>query len=391
MQSTDGVNGPSTKRCPEEKLDVEDVQNASIFVSVINYRDCEGQFTLMDLFAKAANPSRVHVGYCIQYDPVNDSQDMNCHFSDLVQSGKNIRALYVAHTEARGPIYARYLVQNELFCGQKYYLQLDCHMRFIQDWDEMLIKTYHQCGDTKAVVTTYPAPYDSQYLPLLKTHFVSMKDWEGTLKNPLLLEMRSSLLCADRFGKGDGFLRIRSKTLHKIPAKPMPSLFVAAGFCFSLSTVIKECPLDPNLQCMFFGEETITAARLYTNGYNFYAPTRSICYHLWDRNNVMRKGVWRELFEDEKLKPKLVELENRSKERVKRILSGDIKPSKEDVYGLGTERTLEEYQAFCGVDFTKIKMTDDAKFGGIEESQRMEMFEEFQQNKLMDMISSFQT
>lgn len=243
-----------------------------------------------------------------------------------------------------------------------------------------------------SVLTHYPTPYDGQYLSGLKDKFKSIKDWDGTLENEHLLETRSSLLCADRFGKNDGFLRIRSKTLHKIPAKPVPSLFVAAGFSFSLSTVIKDCPQDPKLQCMFFGEESITAARYWTNGYNFYAPTKGICFHLWERNNVMRLGNgWRELFEIEKLRPILVEMETKSRERVQAMLTGKIKPSKDDVYGLGMERTLEEYEAFCGVDFTKMKMTDDAKFGGIEETQRLEMFEEFQQNKLMDMISSFQT
>merc|ERR1712110_1040423 len=118
-------------------------------------------------------------------------------------------------------------------------------------------------------------------------------------------------------------------------------------------------------------------------------PTRSICFHLWDRNNAMRKGVWRELFEDKRLHDELLDLETRSQERVYRMLRGEIKPNADD-YGLGTQRTLEQYQAYCGVDFAKMTITDDSHFGGIDESKRLETFEEFQQNKLMEMISNFQ-
>lgn len=150
MQPTDKLLQQSTQGSPEEKVDPKEIQNATIFVSVINYRDCEGQFTLMDLFAKASNPSRVHVGYCLQYDPVNDTEDINFHFQALVQSGKNIRALYIPFHKARGPIYARYLVQRDLFRGEKYYLQLDCHMRFIQNWDSILVEMFQKCGDKKA-------------------------------------------------------------------------------------------------------------------------------------------------------------------------------------------------------------------------------------------------
>merc|ERR1712154_454247 len=103
----------------------------------------------------------------------------------------------------------------------------------------------------------------------------------------------------------------------------------------------------------------------------------------------MRKGVWRELFEDKRLYAELLDLERKSQEKVLRMLRGQSKLN-EDEYGLGTERTLEEYQMYCGVDFTKMEITDDARFGGIEESKRLETFEEFQQNKLMEMISNFQ-
>lgn len=375
----------------EQKIDSkDDIKNGSIFISIINYRDCEGQFTIKDLFEKASNPSRCFIGYCLQYDPKNDTKDINCHYLPLYQSkfSKNIRTLFVNYREARGPIYARYLVENRLFNNEKYYLQIDCHMRFIKDWDEILIKQYFKCNDSKAIITTYPNPYDDQYLSLLKDKFKTIKDWNGSsIVDINLLDNHSSLLCADKFAN-DGFLRIKSKRFNKYPEKPILSLFYAAGFNFSLSTVIKDCPQNPNLKCLFFGEESINAVRLFTNGYNFYTPTQAICYHLWNRKDFLRKGVWRDLFKDNKLNQLLTDLENKSKLNAQKLLNGQ---DNDKIYGLGKQRTLKQYQEFCGIDFKNKKISDDAKFGGIKESKREKLFQEFEQNKLMDLISSFQS
>ena len=44
-----------------------------------------------------------------------------------------------------------------------------------------------------------------------------------------------------------------------------------------------QVPYDPHLPPLFFGEETSMAARLYTNGWDFFAPTQAVVYHLWSR------------------------------------------------------------------------------------------------------------
>ena len=44
-----------------------------------------------------------------------------------------------------------------------------------------------------------------------------------------------------------------------------------------------ECPYDGTLHDLFFGEEMSMALRLYTHGYDLYAPTESVVYHLWSR------------------------------------------------------------------------------------------------------------
>jgi hypothetical protein len=60
------------------------------------------------------------------------------------------------------------------------------------------------------------------------------------------------------------------------------SLF-AAGFCFGPSAWMRDCPYDGFLHHLFFGEEVSMALRLYTAGYDLYAPRETVVYHLWSR------------------------------------------------------------------------------------------------------------
>lgn len=63
-----------------------------------------------------------------------------------------------------------------------------------------------------------------------------------------------NILCARDIGK-EGMLRITGRQATTPFSKPPPSLFYAAGFAFSLATVVTEVPYDIQLKNLFFGEE----------------------------------------------------------------------------------------------------------------------------------------
>jgi [Skp1-protein]-hydroxyproline N-acetylglucosaminyltransferase len=68
--------------------------------------------------------------------------------------------LYLHYRQAKGPCYARALAQT-LYNGQRYYLQIDCHMRFVKGWDTMLLAMLAKCSSSsKPVITTYPTGYE---------------------------------------------------------------------------------------------------------------------------------------------------------------------------------------------------------------------------------------
>jgi hypothetical protein len=73
---------------------------------------------------------------------------------------RQVRVLHVDAADARGPSWARYLVQ-QLYRGEDFVLQVDSHTRFVSGWDDELLSLHTRCvalsSHGKAIVTTYPA------------------------------------------------------------------------------------------------------------------------------------------------------------------------------------------------------------------------------------------
>ncbi|EGC31232.1 hypothetical protein DICPUDRAFT_89733 [Dictyostelium purpureum] len=338
------------------------MENGNIFISIISYRDSECQWTIKNLIENSNQPNSLYIGVCLQYDMGNGEGDKHCfeYQVDKEYESKHIRYLRMDYRDAKGPCYARALVQQQLYRDEEYYLQIDSHMRFVKDWDKILIEQLQMCKvngsvDTNAILTCYPMGY--------------------TLPNKIPVHRYPILLVATQFGD-DGFLRLGGKIISKKLDSPCKSLFWVSGFSFSRSNVIKEVPYDPNLQHLFFGEEISMSARLYTHGFNFYSPTKTIIFHLWNRDY---RPTFRENKSDETIK-----IENHSKKRLLKLFGlendnqiGEI----ESKYGLGATRTLENYSDFSGVDFKNKSLNNNAKFGGYFEEK-----DTFFMNEIMEFV-----
>jgi [Skp1-protein]-hydroxyproline N-acetylglucosaminyltransferase len=136
-------------------------------------------------------------------------------------------------------------------------------MRFVKNWDEKLLTMLAKCNDPKAILTTYPVGYERN--------------------KSIPAENKPPFMVAEEFGS-DGMLRLKGKLLNKTFDKPIPAYFWVSGFAFSSAEVIREVPYDPHLPFLFFGEEELMNVRLWTHGWNFYAPGQSIIFHLWERS-----------------------------------------------------------------------------------------------------------
>lgn len=292
-----------------------------IFVQIASYRDPECQWTVKDLFDKALNPDRVFVGIVWQYVPAEDK-----HCFEMETRPKQVRVERFNARFSRGVCWARSLTQK-LWRGEEYTLQIDSHTRFEPDWDQRLIELCRQTGSPKPVITCYPPAYtppDRRF-----TGFIYS-------------------MGAKAFGK-DGMLSLigRAIKLEDAPAEPIPGVFCSGCFLFAPAAIISEVPYDPHLY--FFGEEITLAVRLWTHGWDLFYPNIPVVYTNWDRKyrktHFADHADWSERNELSYLRVK--HLLGVSKAERPEVLK-DL-----DQYGLGTARTLREYQRYSGVNFTR--------------------------------------
>ncbi len=102
------------------------------------------------------------------------------------------------------------------------------------------------------------------------------------------------------------------------------------------------------------------AARLWTWGWDFFAPPETVLYHLWARDH-------RPSFREVKAE-KSEEEQAKSVMRVRKLLG--VKTEAEQVeglgrYSLGKVRTLREYERLLGVSFALAAVTSsNAQWGG---------------------------
>ena len=343
---------PRTIRNPPLPLPITSNSSCSdddrprIFVTIPAYRDPETNQTICSLYETAKYPDRVFVGVVWQVDTSSANADSACfdiQLPDAVWSTTNIRQLTLDYRHATGPCLARAMAQN-LHRGEEYILQIDSHMRFRGNWDEYLLRQISKCPDPeKSVLTAYPPAY------------VLDADGEAECVNN---ETRSTILVPWKFS--DGMLRQKGKLLQNMSDRVIPCPLYAAGFNFSSASVIKKCPYDGTLHHLFFGEEMSMAVRLYTHGYDFFAPCQSVCYHKWTRDHrpTIQQDTKVNSADLTKTECAVQEERNRSIAVVLSQLRG-VGP------GVGTVRTAADFASRVGVCFADETIAPDAENGGL--------------------------
>ena len=303
----------------------------SIFVQIASYRDRECQWTVKDLFDKARNPERISVGVFWQVVP---EEDEDCFVEPPPYPGQ-VRSRQVHARDCLGLGWARHqalaLRRDETFV-----LQIDSHMRFVEGWDEKLLYHYRQCPNPKSVITVYPPRY--------------------TPPNDIAFDDPIRVQTLDRF-TGIGILRFSGREVEPQlqNGRPYPTAGLAGGFCFGPAAMVEEVPTDPKI--FFCGEEISWAVRLFTHGYDLYSPPEHIVFHYYIREDGRRPWEdsqdWHERY-------------HRSVTRVRQLLeparAADFGPVQDlGPYGLGSERSLADYEKFSGVSFAGRNVAHYAK------------------------------
>jgi len=238
-----------------------------IFVSIAAYRDPELLPTIKDLLTNCVNPENFTI--CIGWQ---HSEEDTWDNLDEYKNDSRFIILDIPYKEAKGVCWMRAEIQKH-YTDQEYYLQLDSHHRFLQDWDITLKDYIHylQCkGYKKPLLSAYVPGYFPNNDPNARVHEV----WG---------------LNIDRFmPAGAIFL-----APHHIPnwqdhKEPFPARFISAHFIFTLGSFPIEVTYDPELY--FHGEESSLAARAFTFGYNLFSPHRPVIWHEYTREG--KKKHW---------------------------------------------------------------------------------------------------
>jgi hypothetical protein len=304
----------------------------TIFVSIASYRDPVCNSTLQSLFNMASNPKNIYVGICQQNNPDED-QDCLLNF----ENHPNVRIIRIPHYEAKGPTWARYLCST-LWNGEQYFLQVDSHTSFVNDWDTKcinMIKNLQSKGYEKPLLSHYPRAIEEY-----NNYNIDENNNQQNQQHNMVPR-----ICQAFFNERD-MISFHGAEIHNTYNDFYETPFIAAGFVFADSRLLSDVPFDPNLPYLFVGEEINYSIRAWTSGWNVFTPSENIVFHEYTRSE--KPKIWTDNVSYSDIN---------AFEKVKQIIglkSNHILPShiKENIdkYGLGISRSLQDYFDFAGID-----------------------------------------
>jgi len=306
---------------------------------VASYRDPQCPETVFDLFDKAACPSRISVGV-YQHNEDSDEDVLAGYRRPVARHGGLdfsdwVRVYSVPADRAQGPVLARYSIEQRPYHGERYYLIIDSHPLFSPHWDDACIRMWNQACQLapRSILTMYPADFNFK---LFHRRWPA-RDYEH--RPPGYLHFSG-------FDPDSGLVSIMGADMAHRSGRPIRSLFWSASYSFGSGSRICEVPFNPHCTYVFIGEEISMAAQLWTHGYDFFHPTHMVVYQMGERPRPL---FWEHLAGTSRRHRQRREQEQAVYRRLRTLLglhSGQV----EAPYGLGTIRTLAEYEGFIGID-----------------------------------------
>jgi [Skp1-protein]-hydroxyproline N-acetylglucosaminyltransferase len=326
----------------------------TIYCSVASYRDPECTASVANVFSRAAHPERIRVAILDQRtsgDDICGVPDHACDTQNADAPHNDDHAIFCKYRHlidryemdarwAVGPVFARHLA-HRYYRGEYFAMQIDSHVRFTADWDTDIVEQWKSAHNEMAVLTTYLSDIIGSIDPLTNanTHpgrpIMCQSDYEGNGKYRHL-----------RHGQ-------QPEGIPGIHGQPTLEPFWAAGFSFARGHFVIQVPYDQFLPMVFQGEEISIGLRGFTHGYDYYAPERSVCFHMYaiKENTAKRKNV--PLFwENGSLYTGVGQL---AMNRLNSIIGMENFPEDEwittdrDMYGLGQVRTANTFFETFGI------------------------------------------
>lgn len=362
------------------------IDDDSIFVSIVSFRDEHCLNTLLSLYDQAKYPENIYVGLVQQncygtncrsgllenYTFLHTLPDSDCYalFCEtnigkplcdadqrILQTNNTnyyhqrrqkplsnvprIRVLQMNESEALGPYMARYFA-SKLWYGEQWYMQIDSHTKFIPSWDTVSLDMLKRAPSNKPVISHYPPD-----------HNVTITATKA-----------ASRLCGPAFATSDmeeQIIRIEGSSYYERQQLDTPafSAFVGAGYLIGHSNLLMDVPYDPFLPWIFMGEEIILSSRLWTAGYDIFSPITPVINHYYHRKQTPK--FWESIHRTFTVGMHNL-LQGLVLQRIKYLLqypesARDMIPIKSiltavEQYGMGTSRSLDEYLYIIGANMT---------------------------------------
>ena len=290
----------------------------SIFIALTSFIDSDLRNTILSCINQAKDPNRLTFGIILQYDnePGSDEQCID----DLIEK-YNLKVNKYYYKESQGGCWARNLVAD-LYTGEDYSLQIDCHLRMAKNWDEILI-TEHKNLKHKGIIS-YLSPGFTHDIDSGLDHSFQHINSRDVLNIPTISEITN-----EYWPKFQGYTNeVSTNGINREVS------ILYCGFIFGKGDWIVDIKNDP--EHYYTGEEFMLSLRAYTKGYNIYQPKEAVSWHRNNPNHKHHHGI----FEDHDSRHK------HAMERLRMLIEGgDL-----GEYGLGTERQLSDYENFAGIN-----------------------------------------
>ena len=300
-----------------------------ILVHLPAYREPELIPTIKSALENAEFPERVHFGICRQYNPEDGFDNV-----DEYRNDPRFKIKDILYTDAKGLAYARSVINEELLDDEEFVCQLDSHHRFDKNWDSTLISWYNELKDDGN------NPLICGYLP----YYDPFNDPEKRVQEPWFSRAECFYPHGTIFirpsGVRDGWQNL---------TKPYPARFISGHFCFGPNQWAKDVRHDPNI--FFAGEELNLSIRSYTHGYDLFHPHKVVIWHatmreeragmlVWDDQHKRGDGTW-------------WKGNDIARSRIRQLLGTEDNGHDLGPYGLGTVRTVRDYEKYAGIHFKK--------------------------------------
>lgn len=264
---SDKFNLTYSKKIDYEEIssDIRYTRNEFIFIAIPSCEEEDLYETVTDCFLKAKKPENIFIGI------VNQKKDGS--FEDFSQF-QNVRTIDIKSDYSIG-LGAAFALACSLLHGEKYFMRIDAHMRFVENWDEILIKNFlniKKDGYKKPIISYRTSWFE--------------KDKDGNIKyhkfdHPDLSAMKKELI--PFLAKNQEIEHQLKDTLKSLDEdwddKQYKQHYMICGhFMFAERVFVDE--VFPDIRVVFLGEEHTIPIRAFTRGYRIFAIKDEIVFHL---------------------------------------------------------------------------------------------------------------